>query len=187
MTWTYLLHLKSDSFVIIQSFIQTVYTQYSTSIKHIRSDNGFEFFNQHCSSLFVSKGIIHQSSCVHTPQKNGLVERKHRRLLKVARDLKFQAQIPLKYCGDCLLTSTYLINRLPTQVLSSKSPFECFHGHSPSLDHIRTMVAYVMTLHLITPKNFPPNPSPQSLWDTLTLRTATSFLIWKLAPLPIEI
>lgn len=139
MTWTYLLRLKSDSFVILQSFIQMVHTQYSTSIKHIRSDNGSEFFNQHCSSLFVSKGIIHQSSCVHTPQQNDLVERKHRHLLEVARALKFQAQIPLKYWGDCILTATYLINRLPTQVLSAKSPFECFHGHSPSLDHIRTM------------------------------------------------
>ena len=31
------------------------------------------------------KGIHHQSTCVNTPQQNGIVERKNKHLLEVAR------------------------------------------------------------------------------------------------------
>lgn len=53
----------------------------------VRTDNGTEFFNHHLTSLCNQHGIIHQHSCVHTPQQNGRVERKHRHLLVVARAL----------------------------------------------------------------------------------------------------
>ncbi|GJX24745.1 ribonuclease H-like domain-containing protein [Tanacetum coccineum] len=47
-------------------------------IKVFRSDNGTEFVNQSVSKLCSDKGIIHQTSCVYTPQQNGIAERKHR-------------------------------------------------------------------------------------------------------------
>lgn len=49
-------------------------TQYNLSPKIIRSDDGPEFF---LSDFYASKGIIHQKSCVRTPQENACVERKN--------------------------------------------------------------------------------------------------------------
>lgn len=61
---------------------------------------------------------MHQRTCVYTPQQNGIVKRKNQHLLQVARVLLFQANLPKFFWGECVLIATYLINRLPTQILN---------------------------------------------------------------------
>lgn len=97
-TWVYLMHHKSDTHQYLTTFINLVETQFSLKVKILRSDNGPEF---KMSTFFSNKGIIHQTSCVSTPQQNGVAERKHRHLLNVARALLFQASLPKKILGRC--------------------------------------------------------------------------------------
>lgn len=85
---------KSDTLSIIPSFYNLIQNQFNTSIKQIRSDNGLEF---NSLEFYASKGIVHQLSCVETPQQNGVVERKHQTLLVVARSLLFQSGLPTKF------------------------------------------------------------------------------------------
>jgi len=80
---------------------------------------------------------MHQTCCVQTPQQNGVVERKHKHLLEVSRALLFQSKLPIRFWGDCVLTATYLINRIPTALLYNKSPFEILYGKEPSYEHLR--------------------------------------------------
>ena len=85
---------KSAASSLIQSFFQMVLNQFKVPIKVIRSDNGPEFV---LSTFYASKGVLHQLSCVETPQQNAVVERKHQHLLNVARALRFHANLPLKF------------------------------------------------------------------------------------------
>ena len=79
--WVYLMKHKSETSCLIQSFYNMIFTQFQVPIKILRFDNGPEFA---LTSFYVSKGIIHQLSCVETPQQNSVVERKHQHLLVVA-------------------------------------------------------------------------------------------------------
>ena len=50
----------------------------------------------------------------------------------------FQEGIPLVFWYECILTATYLINRLHSSVLNGKSPFYMVYGREPSLVHLRS-------------------------------------------------
>ena len=89
------------------------------------------------SSYFKDLGIIHQTSCVNTPQQNGRVERKHRHILNVSRALLFQTNLPVKFCGEAVLTAAYLINRTPSSVFNGRSPYEILHGVKPDYKALR--------------------------------------------------
>ena len=88
--------------------------------------------------FFQTNGIEYQRTCVYTPQQNGVVERKHRHILTVARSLRFQSQVPLSFWGECVSTVVYLVNRLPSPLLSNKSPFELLYKRPPSFDHLKS-------------------------------------------------
>ena len=74
--WIYLMKKKSEAFNIFQTFHTMIKTQFQTTIRILRTDNGREYFSQILGDYLQSAGIIHQSSCVDTPQQNGVAERK---------------------------------------------------------------------------------------------------------------
>jgi len=102
---------KSKTSQRIQNFYHMVHTQFNTKVKVLRSDNGREFSSRPMTKFYAEHGILHQTSCIDTPQQNGRIERKHRRILDVARALQFQAHLPIAFWGECVLTTVYLINR----------------------------------------------------------------------------
>lgn len=97
MTWIFLLIYKSEVAIFITAFLNLIRTPLLASVKIIRSDNGLEFVNNQCNNLLFSLGIIHQTTCVHTPQQNDISEQKHIHLLEIARALRFQADMSLKF------------------------------------------------------------------------------------------
>ena len=47
-----------------------------------------------------------------------------------------QANLPISYWGDALLTAAYILNRVPTKLVIS-TPYELWTGQKPELSHLR--------------------------------------------------
>ena len=75
-SFLYLMKSKSEVPTIFKDFHMHVKTQFRSNIKVLRSDNGSEFMSNNMLEYISSQGIIHQTSCVGTPQQNGVAERK---------------------------------------------------------------------------------------------------------------
>ena len=122
LTWIFLMREKSEVCQIFKSFNKMIQNQFQTKIQILRTDNGKEYFNSLLGNYLINEGIIHQSSCVETPQQNGVSERKNRHLLEVARSIMFSSNVPKQFWGEAVLTAAYLINRLPSRVLKFQTP-----------------------------------------------------------------
>lgn len=139
ITWVYLLKEKGEAEQTFKHFHLMVNNQFNAKIQILRTDNGREYFNSILGGYFLENGIIHQNSCVDTPQQNGVAERKNRHLLEVARSIMFTNNVPKYFWGDSILTACYLINRLPTRVLNFKIPFKFFLQYYPQTRSIGSL------------------------------------------------
>ena len=123
-TWIYPLKTKGEVSQKVKEFFVMVERQFSTLIKCFRSDNARDFFNETLSTFFRTKGVIHQSSRVRTPEQNGVAERKIGYIIEMARALMIQNKVPSYLWGEAVRTTVHLINRLPSKVLGDKSPLD---------------------------------------------------------------
>lgn len=82
--------------------------------------------------------MVHSKKSVATPQQNDRVECKHIHIVNVARALRFQAHLPIRFWGECVLTASYLINRTPSLLHGGKNPYKMQFGHSPQYELLHT-------------------------------------------------
>ena len=73
---------------------------------------------------------MHQeTSCSQTPQQNSVAERKNRHILEITRALLTAAYVLKRFWPDAVMTTVYLMNQLPSQVLHYKTPLQVLAQH----------------------------------------------------------
>ena len=128
--WFYPMETKSSVRIIFPQFKNLVENRFKLKIKSIYSDNSGEFVA--LKHYFTTNGINHYTIAPHTPQQNGVSERRHRHLVETGLTLLHDASLPLQYWPYAFSTATYLINRQPTPLLHHKSPFEILFTQFPN-------------------------------------------------------
>jgi hypothetical protein len=81
---------KSDVFDAFKSYKAWAEKSTGEKIKCLQSDNGTEFVNTEFNDFLDQHGIKRRLSVPHTPQQNGLAERKNRTLVETARCMLLQ-------------------------------------------------------------------------------------------------
>lgn len=135
--WTFPLRFKSDTYTTLTNFFAHVHTQFGTTVKAIKCDNGKEFDNFSARTFFLTCGIHLRMSCPCTSAQNGNAERIIHSTNNVIRLLLFQASAPPYFWVEAPHTATHLLNLLPTKTLNSSTPHLALFGTPPAYDHLR--------------------------------------------------
>jgi transposase InsO family protein len=84
-TWVFFLFDKCQVRDKVKTFVRRAQKEFGLPIKKIRSDNGIKFKNTQVEGFLDEEGIKHEFSTPHTPQQNGVVERKNWTLIDMTR------------------------------------------------------------------------------------------------------
>ena len=120
--WVAFLTHKSDAFETFKCFTKRVQNEKGYFISSIRSDHGKEFENEVFDNFCSKRGISHNFSCPRTPQQNGVVERKNRTLIEMARTMLNEYSLPTYFCVEAINTSCYILNRVSKRPILNKTP-----------------------------------------------------------------
>jgi transposase InsO family protein len=103
---------KTQTQETLKGFLRRTQNKFGLRIKKIRSNNGTEFKNSQIEGFLEDEGIKHEFSSPYTPQQNGVVERKNRTLLDMARTMLDEYKTSDRFCAEAINTACYAINRL---------------------------------------------------------------------------
>lgn len=127
---------KSDFYTIFVHFKQSVEKLFGHSIKILRSDGGGEY-SSIALATFLQHNGLHQFSCPHTPEQNGVVECKHQHVLSLSRALMHQSGVPPIFWPQIFQTSVFLINKLPSSSIAYKTPHELLFQKPPDYSFLK--------------------------------------------------
>jgi hypothetical protein len=96
-----------------------------------------EFKNSQIEGFIEDEGIKHEFSSPYTPQQNGVVERKNRTLLDMARTMLDEYKTPDRFWAAAINTACYSINRLYLHQILKKTSYELLTGKKPNVSYFR--------------------------------------------------
>ena len=122
---------RSNAYDVFVKFTKLTENLLDQKIKIFPSDGEGEFLSSRFRNFLSSHGISHQISCPHTPEQNGVVERKHRHVVETGLTLLAYSHMPPAYWLEAFNSAIFLINRMPTRALSNVSPWEILFQKPP--------------------------------------------------------
>ncbi|GJR00140.1 ribonuclease H-like domain-containing protein [Tanacetum coccineum] len=147
--WHRRLATKDETSGILKSFITGIENLSNHKVKIIRCDNGTEFKNKEMNQFCKIKGNLRQFSVARTPQQNRVAERRNRTLIEAARTMLADTKLPTTFWAEAVNTACYVQNRVLVIKPHKKTPYELFHGRTPTLSFMRPFGCPVTILNTI--------------------------------------
>jgi transposase InsO family protein len=123
-SWVFFWESKDQVFKHFRLLALRLNNEHPNCLKAIRSDNGAEFRNASFDEFCFEHGIDQQFSALHIPQQNGVVERKNRTLVEMARTMLDEHGTPRWFCADAISTACYISNPIFLRSILLLTPFE---------------------------------------------------------------
>ncbi|GJR90592.1 putative ribonuclease H-like domain-containing protein [Tanacetum coccineum] len=120
-TWVFFLATKDETSGILKSFITGIENLVDHKVKVIRCDNGTEFKNREMNQT----------------------------LIEAARTMLADSKLPTTFWAEAVNTACYVQNRVLVVKPHNKTPYELFHGRTPTLSFMRPFRCLVTILNTI--------------------------------------
>ncbi|GJW38464.1 retrovirus-related pol polyprotein from transposon TNT 1-94 [Tanacetum coccineum] len=124
---------KDEAPEAIIKCIKNIQVRLNATIRNVRIDNRTEFVNQTLREFYENVSITHQTSIARTPQQNGIVERRNRTLIEVARTMLIFSKAPLFLWAEAINTACYTQNHSLIRCRYNKTPYELIQEKKPDL------------------------------------------------------
>ncbi|GJS70534.1 ribonuclease H-like domain-containing protein [Tanacetum coccineum] len=121
--------------------------QYVVSIKKIRVS--VPALTKDHRRLKINMPYPEDSIRPRTPQKNGVAERRNRTLIKAIRTMLADSKLPTIFWAEAVNNACYVQNRVLVVKPHNKTPYELFHGRTPTLSFMRPFECPVTILNTI--------------------------------------
>jgi hypothetical protein len=125
----------------LKRFLGRAQNEFELKVKKIRSSNGTEFKNLQVDEYLEDEGIKHEFSTPYTPQQNGVVERKYRTLIDMARTMLGQYKTWEQFWSEAKNMTCHAINRLYLHRLLKKTLYELLTGNKPNVSYSHVFVS----------------------------------------------
>jgi hypothetical protein len=122
---------------VLKKFFKRAQNEFDSKVKKIMSDNGTEFKNTQVEDYLDEEGIKHEVLAPYTPQQNGIVERKNRTLIEMARTMLDEYKTSDWFWTKVVNTTCHATNRLYLLKLLKKTPYEPLAGNKPNVSYFR--------------------------------------------------
>lgn len=137
-SWVFFMESKDEAFSHARDLILRLQNECpKNAMRAIRSDNGTEFKNSHFEAFCKSLGLEHQFLSPYVPQQNGIVERKNRTLVEMARTMLDEHRTPRRYWAEAINTACHVSNRIFLRAFLNKTSYELRFGRLPKVSHFR--------------------------------------------------
>jgi hypothetical protein len=83
------------------------------------------------------EGVKHEFSATYTPQQNGVVKRKNKILITLARAILDDYGTPKRFWAEAINMACHAINRVYLHRLLEKTPYEFLIGRKPNVSYFR--------------------------------------------------
>ena len=144
--WVYFLKSKGETLTRFREFKQRIEGETGNKIKTLRTDRGGEYLSREFTNLCKLSGIQRELTQAHTPQQNGVFERRNHTLMERARNMSSDCNLPIYLWTKAISHAQYLVNRSPTRANSGLTPEAKYSGMTPDISNLKifSCLAYIL-------------------------------------------
>jgi hypothetical protein len=106
-------------------------------IKCLRSDNGGDFVSNEFNNYCDENGIKRHFSVIETPKQNGVVERKNRTVMEMARTMLNESKLNDMFWPQAVHTAVHILNKILLRNNTNKTPYQLWKGRLANIKHFR--------------------------------------------------